>query len=83
MKAGKKMKNLSNRFATAATLTLTLVISSNLSGCAEIAYDSLHNDAQDQCKKLVNTDERIACNKRYQQSYDSYQKERNKLFQPK
>lgn len=77
------MNKIRRRFATATTLALTLLMGSTLSGCAEFAYDSLHYDAQEQCKKLVNTDERNACNKRYQQSYDSYQKERNKLFQPK
>ena len=67
----------------AATLAAVVAISSSLGGCAGIAYDSLHNEAQEQCKKLVNQDERIACNKRYQQSYDSYQKERDKLLKPK
>ena len=77
------MNKISNRLryvTRAATLALVVAISSSLGGCAEFAYGSLHDDAQNQCKKLVNQDERIACNKRYQQSYDSYQKDRDKLM---
>lgn len=65
-----------------ASLLLCAAVTS-LSGCAEFLYESLHDDGRNQCDKLVNTDERAACIKRYQQSFNAYEKERVKLLKSK
>ena len=85
------MNKVKHRFTRATKLalpmalriTLAIAIGSSLTGCAELAYDVLQSEAQDQCKKLVNLDERNACNKRHDKKYDAYEKDRNKLLKLK
>jgi hypothetical protein len=77
------MNKVKHRFAHAAKLALAMAIAGSLTGCAELAYDVLQTDAQEQCKKLVNLDERNACTKRHDKKYDAYEKDRSKLLKLK
>jgi hypothetical protein len=60
------------------TILFLLPLVCALSGC-ELLYDVQQDRTEDGCKRLLQPDERAACLKRNQTSYDQYERDRVRL----
>lgn len=59
---------------TSINLLLLALSVAALSGCSfkEASYHTLHNIAKQECRKIVNTEERMECEANHTESYHRY-----------